>query len=87
MSQYWEKVRWDENFSDEKQPYESGLLKLNCDKALHQLNWHASLSFQETVKMTAEWYCSYYENPSTIHDLTISHIQEYETKTRNIKNQ
>ena len=77
MSRYWDKVRWEDNSGDEKQPYESGLLKLNCDKALHHLNWQAILSFQETVRMTAEWYCSYYEDPSTIRDLTLSHIQEY----------
>jgi hypothetical protein len=29
--------------------------------------------------MTAEWYCSYYEDPSTIRDLTLAHIREYET--------
>ena len=67
---------------DEKQPYESGLLKLNCDKALHYLHWQAILSFQETVRMTAEWYCSYYENHSTIRDVTLSHIREYESYTR-----
>ena len=82
MSRFWEKVRWEDYHGDEKLPYESGLLKLNCDKALQQLNWRAILSFQETVRMTAEWYCSYYENPSTILDVTRSHIQEYEAYTR-----
>jgi len=79
MSGYWDKVRWEDNSGDKKEPYESGLLKLNCDKALHHLNWQAILSFQETVKMTAEWYCSYYEDPSTIRDVTLAHIGEYES--------
>jgi len=79
MSRYWEKVRWEENSSEEKQPYESGLLKLNCDKALHYLLWKAVLPFQETVRMTAEWYRSYYETPSTIRGVTLAHIREYET--------
>ena len=82
MSRYWEKVRWEDYHGDEKLPYESGLLKLNCDKALQQLDWRAILSFQETVRMTSEWYCSYYENPSTIRDLTLSHIREYEAYKR-----
>ena len=79
MSGHWDKVHWEDNSGDEKEPNESGLLKLNCDKALYHLNWQAILSFQETVKMTAEWYCSYYQDPSTIRDVTLAHIGEYES--------
>jgi CDP-glucose 4,6-dehydratase len=79
MSNYWDKVSWEDPSGDDKEPYESGLLKLNCDKALYHLNWQAILSFQETVKMTAVWYCSYYEDPATIRDLTLAHIREYES--------
>ena len=82
MSKYWVKVRWEDSSDIDKQPYESGLLKLNCDKALHYLQWQAVLPFQETVRLTAEWYRSYYENPSTIRDVTLSQIQEYESYAR-----
>ena len=82
MSKYWVKVRWEDTSDIDKQPYESGLLKLNCDKALHYLQWQAVLPFQETVRLTAEWYRSYYENPSTIRDVTLSQIQEYESYAR-----
>ena len=78
MSQFWNKVRWDDVSTTGVQPYESGLLKLNCDKAMDHLHWQAILSFQETVRMTAEWYRSYYENHSTIRDVTFSQIKEYE---------
>jgi CDP-glucose 4,6-dehydratase len=81
MSGHWDQVRWEDISASgiEEQPYESGLLKLNCDKALHFLHWQAILSFQETVRMTAEWYRSYYENPSTIREVTLTQIREYET--------
>lgn len=82
MSKHWENVRWENDFNKETQPYESELLRLNCDKALHYLNWQANLSFQESVKMTTEWYRSYYENVPTIHDLTLSQIQDYESYER-----
>lgn len=78
MSQFWNKVRWDDVSTNGVQPYESGFLKLNCDKALDHLHWQAILSFQETVRMTAEWYRSYYDNHSTIRDVTFSQIKEYE---------
>ena len=81
MSGHWDQVRWEDISASgiEEQPYESGLLKLNCDKALHFLHWQAILSFQETVRMTAEWYRSYYENPSTIREVTLTQVREYET--------
>jgi len=83
MSEYWDQVRWVDVSDNAEQHHESGLLKLNCDKALHQLDWRAVLSFQETVRMTAEWYRSYYENPSKIRDITFSQIKEYETFAQN----
>ena len=61
----------------ENGPYESGLLKLNCDKALHYLNWHAVMGFEDTVRMTAEWYGAYYQNPSEISDYTRNQITDY----------
>jgi len=79
MSLNWEKVIWNDNSKTEKKFYESGLLKLNCDKALQNLHWQAVLSFQETVRMTAEWYKSYYDNPDIIRDVTLSQIHEYES--------
>lgn len=77
MAVYWDKVRWQDVSSSENGPYESGLLKLNCDKALHHLNWHAVMEFEDTVRMTAEWYGEYYKNPSEISDCTRNQIMNY----------
>ena len=77
MSHYWDKVRWEDISKRVDQPYESGLLKLNCDKALHELNWTAVMDFEETVSMTAEWYKSFYLDPTTILDFTNSQLEKY----------
>ena len=61
MSKHWGQVLWDDVTDPGIQPHESGLLKLNCDKALQKLNWQAILPFHETVRMTTEWYRSFYE--------------------------
>ena len=74
---HWDQVRWEDVSDKVEKHYESGLLKLNCDQALHYLDWQAILSFQETVRMTGEWYRSYYENPSTISEVSCLQIQEY----------
>ena len=77
MSNHWDQVRWDDVSSNDGAPYESGLLKLNCDKALHHLKWHAVLNFEETVKMTTEWYQYYHNDPQSIRERTVAQIQEY----------
>jgi len=77
MSIYWDQVRWKENVGPVGGPYEAGLLKLNCDKALHFLNWHASMDFKETVRITAEWYKLYYQNPKEILSKTNEQIKTY----------
>ena len=80
MSKSWSEVRWAECESQSSQFYESGLLKLNCDKALHFLNWHAVLDFEETVALTANWYRSFYEVPSSIREVTNKQINDYSKK-------
>lgn len=77
MGQYWEQVRWQDVSQSTTGPHESGLLKLNCDKALHFLQWHATLGFEETVRLTAEWYRSYYQNPEQIVATTRAQIETY----------
>jgi len=77
MALYWKKVRWSEAHAPQNSFYESGLLKLNCDKALYYLNWQAAMNFEETVRMTAEWYKSYYENPKNIASITNAQIKIY----------
>lgn len=39
---------------------ECTLLKLCCDKALAHLHWKATLNFEETIRYTAEWYHTFY---------------------------
>jgi CDP-glucose 4,6-dehydratase len=78
MSLSWSNVSWTDVSAVAKGPYEAGLLKLNCDKALHYLQWHAVMNFTETVQMTADWYRSYYERPSDIKLITNAQIKEYQ---------
>lgn len=77
MALYWDQVRWQDISQSWKGPYESGLLKLNCDKALHFLHWQATLGFETTVRFTAEWYRTYYQAPEKIASVTQAQIAEY----------
>ena len=78
MSKHWDQVRWEDVSAQYGGPYESGLLKLNCDKALHHLHWRAVWDFDATVRETALWYRHYYEHSSEcIADFSLSQIERY----------
>jgi len=78
MSNYWDRVKWRNTAQEGESFHEAGLLKLNCDKALFDLNWRPSLNFKDNVRMTVEWYKKYYHNDAlTMHDYTVSQIEEY----------
>jgi CDP-glucose 4,6-dehydratase len=77
MARHWNQVHWKVEDQNKSSQHESGLLKLNCDKALHHFQWHAVMGFEDTVKLTAEWYRDYYSNPEMIADTTMSQISSY----------
>lgn len=83
MSAYWDAVSWEDLSSQYGGPYESGLLKLNCDKALHHLKWRANWDFAATVRETVLWYREFYESPDrSIADVTRSQIASYVESAR-----
>jgi CDP-glucose 4,6-dehydratase len=77
MSLHWNQVRWEDVSRVTQGPYESRLLKLNCDKALHFLRWQAVMSFLDTVRLTAAWYGAYYRDPATIAQVTRAQVESY----------
>jgi len=67
----WKVTASENNFS------ESGLLKLNCDKATRILAWKPLLDFEKTASMTAEWYYNFYEKKHDVYELSKSQIETY----------
>ena len=83
MSKHWEKVKWNDISNNQKiEAYESNLLKLNCDKALHHLKWRPVLDFKSTVEMTANWYKSFYEEDKNNNQITSKQIIDYTQKAK-----
>ena len=56
ISKQWSNAKFFTKNDFKEKIYEAGLLKLNCDKSLHFLGWKPTLSFEETVSFTANWY-------------------------------
>lgn len=73
---YWNDAKYEKHQIGQQQK-ENALLKLNCDKALHMLNWHSVLSFEETVKLTAEWYKEYYSSECDMYNFSQNQIEDY----------
>jgi CDP-glucose 4,6-dehydratase len=61
--------------SDPANPHEAGLLMLDIEKAVNELGWSPALSFDETVRMTADWYARYRREDAL--QLCRNQIQEY----------
>ena len=83
FSGIWGKGKW--NVVNEKGhgKKEATLLSLNCDKALHLLDWHATLSFEKTVEMTASWYKAFYAGEKDMYNFTVNQIKGYAELARN----
>ena len=75
-SKLWEKKKW--KISNKKIVDESGLLKLNSDKAFNHLNWKSKLNLNQTLNLTIDWYKHYYNNPKNILDFSNQQIEYYE---------
>ena len=78
MSQFWDKVSY--RIREKRVFHEANLLKLNCKKAFKILNWKSVLSFNETTKMTTEWYREHYMKKKDIFRISIQQINNYEKK-------
>jgi len=84
MSQHWDRVHWQDISQKEVEPYESGLLKLNCDKALHHLKWRAIWDFERTVQETVDWYRIFHEKPEIIAEQSKVQIRCYQQDAKKI---
>ena len=58
--------------------HEAGLLKLNCDKALLELQWESNLSYDECMGMTGLWYRRVLRDGEPAGELTFAQIADYE---------
>ena len=78
FKKYLPQIKWKKKISEEK-IHEAGLLNLNSNKTFKRLKWKNILNFEETIKMTAEWYSSYLQNQN-INKTTINQLKIYKNK-------
>lgn len=59
---------------------EAGLLRLNCDKAMFDIEWQPTLNLSELIQFTGDWYYMHYNNPNDVIEYTNQQISDYEKK-------
>ncbi len=79
LSTYFEKSKWKIQNKAKKNIIESNLLKLNCEKAFHKLNWNSSLDFSDIIFFTSDWYQSYLRKKNLI-KVTNDQIESFYAK-------
>ena len=82
LIKYWGDGSWND-LSDPKALHEAKLLKLNCDKAHAELCWHSTLTIDECLQITAEWYKKFYtgNRKEGMYPLCVGQIRKYEEMT------
>ena len=58
--------------------HEAGLLMLNIEKAEKVLSWTPTLTAQEAIRNTVEWYKHFYTKDCDMYEYTMTQIKEYE---------
>ncbi len=57
--------------------HEAGILKLDNNRAQSELGWKPTLSCEDTISWTANWYKEFLSNQSKIADFTFSQINSF----------
>ena len=79
MKKNWNLVSWKIK-KEKNNKKESKLLKLNSNKSKHLLYWEPILKFNESVKLTADWYKLYYSKKTKVFDISKQQILNYDKK-------
>ena len=61
--------------SDENQPHEAGLLKLDISRAISELKWEPKLNAEKAVSMTMDWYNEFSTNQKEINLFTEKQVK------------
>ena len=65
-----------EEAQDLKQVHEANLLRLDCSKANKYLDWRPVMRFDETIKVTADWYSAWAKGED-VRAFTLEQIKTY----------
>ena len=62
---------------DPAAPHEAAALRLNCDKARDRLGWTPTLTLEQAIGWTVDWYRAHHGDPRSAAAVTTTQIQRY----------
>lgn len=65
-------------------PHEANLLRLDCSKARHKLNWRPALPFDDAIRLTANWYRDW-SGGTDMRAASVRQIHDYEERRRTME--
>ena len=63
--------------TEDNQPHEAGLLKLDISKVESQLNWRPKMNAHQTIKLTIDWYANFKEDKKGLSAFTEQQILSF----------
>ncbi|MCB0370415.1 MAG: CDP-glucose 4,6-dehydratase [Bdellovibrionales bacterium] len=82
VNQFNNKIKVMSPVFDKEKPHEATLLKLDISKSNNKLNWKPRWNIEEALTKTWQWYSAYYNEPSSIEEVTKSKINSYMRPTQ-----
>jgi len=83
FGKHWTGIRWNDT-SGNKEPHESGMLRLDCSKSRQELGWTPVWNVQEAIARTANWYKAFVTNNRvTSHDDLGAYLTQAKEKALN----
>jgi CDP-glucose 4,6-dehydratase len=65
--------------------HESKYLRLDSSNISNILKWKPTYSIEQSITETVNWYLNYNHNDKSIHDYTVSQIEDYVSKAKKSK--
>jgi CDP-glucose 4,6-dehydratase len=74
VERWLEEAKW--KIDVDEYPHEANYLKLDCSKAMSELNWSPKWTLDETIIRVVDWY-SVYNKKKNVKELCLEQIREY----------
>ena len=81
----WGSGKWNVEKKKERDLPESRTLNLDSSKACDELGWSQTLSIDESIRLTAEWYKAFVEGSTDLEELSLQQIRSFVKTSRFLK--
>ena len=72
------------DISNNEEPHEAHLLRLDSTKANTKLDWRPTYSLKDSIVDTVDWYKNYYEQNENTMNFSLNQLEKYIIKAKNL---